>query len=119
MQSLRKSDNCNIYISQITAIEVSLQQQRDTIKEKDDKITAFEVSLQQQRDTIKEKDDKITAIEVSLQQQRDTIKEKDDKNTAIEVSLHQQLRDKDKTISTLQGWNKCINNYHHLNSFYI
>ena len=50
---------------------------------------------------------------------RGTIKEKDDKITATEVLLQQQLGDKDKTIATLQGWNKCINNYYHLNCFYV
>ena len=38
---------------------------------------------------------------------------------ATEVSLQQQLGEKDKTIATLQGWDKCINNYYHLNYFYV
>ena len=47
----------------------------------------------------------IIESEREAKQLRDTIKEKDDKITATE-SLQQQLGDKDKTIATLQGWNK-------------
>ena len=48
----------------------------------------------------------IIESEREAKQLRDTIKEKNEKITATEVSLQQQLGDKDKTIATLQGWNK-------------
>ena len=48
----------------------------------------------------------IIESEREAEQLRDTIKEKDDKIKATEVSLQQQLGERDKTIATLQGWNK-------------